>query len=79
MKKLIGIVISIMLVLSIAFPATAISTTNLKSISLDTNNLTLKLHQSYDLKVTLTPANTTQRLLTYTTSNSKCCLCRCKW
>jgi putative aldouronate transport system substrate-binding protein len=69
MKKLLIIVICIMLVFAIAFPAAAISTTAVKSISLDMSTLTLGLHQTHDLKVTFTPADTTQKLLTYTTSN----------
>ena len=71
MKKAIAIILSIMLVLAITLPAAAISTIAVKSIKLNNSKITLKVGQTYNLKVTLTPANTTQKLLTYVTWNQK--------
>ena len=71
MKKTIAIILSIMLVLAITFPAAAISTIAVKSIKLDNSKITLKVGQTSNLKVTFTPANTTQKKLTYVTGNKK--------
>ena len=69
MKKAIAIIVSIMIVLAITFPAAAISSIAVQSIQFDKNTLTLDTERTYDLKVTYTPANTSQKILTYSTSN----------
>jgi putative aldouronate transport system substrate-binding protein len=71
MKKSIAIILSIILILAFALPAAAISTVAVTGINLDKSKIWLNVGQTYDLKVTLTPANTTQRLLTYVTWNQK--------
>jgi putative aldouronate transport system substrate-binding protein len=71
MKKAIAIILSIIFVLAITFPTLAISTVAVKSIKLDSSQISLKVGQTSNLKVTFTPANTTQKLLTYVTGNKK--------
>jgi ABC-type sugar transport system, periplasmic component len=71
MKKSLGIIISIILILAFVFPASAFSSIAVKSIKLDKNKITLNIGQTYKLKVTLTPANTTQKKLTFVTDNVK--------
>jgi putative aldouronate transport system substrate-binding protein len=71
MKKLIAIILNIILVLSITIPVAAISTIAVKSINLDKNKITLNIGETYNLKASLTPANTTQKLLKYVTWNQK--------
>ena len=69
MKKAIAIILSIMLVLAITFPAAAISSIAVKSIKLNNSKITMKVGQTSNLKVTFTPANTSQKKLTYVTDN----------
>jgi uncharacterized protein (DUF362 family) len=71
MKRSIAIIISIMFVLAITFPAVAVSTIVVKSIKLNISKITLKVGQTSNLKVTFTPANTSQKKLTYVTGNKK--------
>lgn len=69
MKRTIAIIISIMLILAITLPTAAFSTIAVKSIKLNKSEVTLNVGETSNLKVTFTPANTTQKNLTYTTSN----------
>jgi|GEM_PF-506906 ABC-type sugar transport system, periplasmic component len=71
MKKSISIILSFILIMAIILPASAFSSIAVKGIKLDKSKITLKVGQTYKLKVTLTPANTTQKLLTYVTGNKK--------
>jgi putative aldouronate transport system substrate-binding protein len=71
MKKSIAIILSIILVLAITLPAAAISTIPVKSINLADSEIRLLVGQTANLEVTLTPANTTQKLLKYVTWNQK--------
>ena len=71
MKKSIAIILSIILILAFTLPAAAISSIAVKSINLNTSKTTLKIGETYQLKASLTPANTTQKLLTYVTWNQK--------
>lgn len=71
MKKAIVIILSIMLTMAITFPAVAFSSVTVKGIKLDKSSITLKVGQTINLKVAFTPANTTQKLLTYVSGNKK--------
>lgn len=71
MKKLLTIILSIVLVLAITFPVCAISSIAVKGIKLNKSNISLKVGQTSQLTITFTPANTSQRLLTYVTGNKK--------
>lgn len=69
MKKIIALIVSIMMVLALAVPAAAFSSVPVKSIKLSSTKLTLKVGEMSALKVTLSPAKTTQKLLTFVTGN----------
>ena len=69
MKKLIAIILSLMLVMSISLPAVAVSIIKVNSIKLNSSKITLKANQTVSLKVEFSPQNTTQKILSYTTSN----------
>ena len=69
MKKVLAIVLGLMLVLTLSLPAVAVSSIPAKSIALDKSKVTLLVGQTSNLKVTFSPANTTQTKLTYTTNN----------
>jgi putative aldouronate transport system substrate-binding protein len=71
MKRSIALLLSMILVLALIIPASAISSIAVKGIKLDTNKITLTVGKSYKLKVKLTPANTTQRALTFVSGNKK--------
>ena len=69
MKKIITSIISFVIVMALIFPASAIATVALKSIKLDKTNVTLTIGQTFSLKATLSPANTTQKRMNYVTAN----------
>ena len=69
MKKAIGIILSIVLIMVLTLPAAAISSVAVKSITLDKSDITLKPGESATLTITYTPKNTTQKLLTFVTDN----------
>lgn len=71
MKKFVSIIISIVLVLAITLPSAALSTIAVKSIKLNNNKINLKVGQTSYLKVTFTPANTTQKKITFVTGNKR--------
>jgi iron(III) transport system substrate-binding protein len=71
MKKVIALIVSLVLVLSIAIPVSALTSVPVKGIKLDSGKVALNVGQTYTLKVTFTPANTTQKLLTYATENKR--------
>ena len=69
MKKSIAILLSLLFVLANALPSAAISTIGVKSITLNTDKVTMKVGQISNLKVAFTPENTTQKNLRYIISN----------
>lgn len=69
MKKLLTVIICLVLTLAVIFPAAALSTVAVKGIALDKSTLSLNAGETYTLKVTFSPANTTQKLLKFATSN----------
>jgi multiple sugar transport system substrate-binding protein len=71
MKKIFSFMLIIAMCISIVIPAAAISSIQLKSIKMNSNNISLNVGKTYDLKVTFTPANTTQKRLIFSTSNKK--------
>lgn len=71
MKKALALILSIIMVLAITFPASAISNTKVTKLSLATSKITLKAGATYSLKVTFTPAKTSQTALIYSTGNQK--------
>lgn len=71
MKKSIAIILSFILIMAIILPASAFSSNTVQGIKLDKSKITLKVGQTYKLKVTLTPKNTTQKKLTYVSGDKK--------
>lgn len=71
MKKAIAIILSFMLAMAVTFPAAALTSIPVKGIRLNSSNVNLKIGGTFDLKTTFTPANTSQKLLSYATSNKK--------
>ncbi len=69
MKKAITIILSIILTLAISLPAAAAASVPVKRVKLDNSKITLRVKQTYLLKTTFSPANTTQKTLTYSTAN----------
>ena len=69
MKKSIAILLSIILVLSIALPTMATSSVPVKSVKLNTSKITLLTGDYTNLTATLSPAKTTQKKLTYVSAN----------
>jgi putative aldouronate transport system substrate-binding protein len=69
MKKVLSLVLCIAIICSLALSVSAISTVAVKGISIDKTSLSMKAGDTYALKITYTPADTTQKLLTFSTTN----------
>ena len=69
MKKSIAIILGLMLIFVTVLPVAAASTVSLQSISLSKTNVYLRVGQSFNLKVSLTPANTSENKITFTSSS----------
>ena len=71
MKKVIALVLSIIIVMATTLQVVALKSVPVKSIKLNSVNVTIKVGETFKLKVTFTPANTSQTLLSYATNNKK--------
>ncbi len=69
MKRILSFVLTLVLILSLVLSVDAIKVVPVKGLALDKTGITLEVGSSYDLKVTFSPKNTTQKLLQYSTSN----------
>ena len=69
MKKAIGILLSIILIMAITLPAAAISSVAVKSIKLDKSKITLKAGETAKLNVILLREYIHKTQLTFTTDN----------
>lgn len=69
MKRVLSVVICVILVLSMGISAFALKSVPVKGIKLDKDNITLNVGNTYNMKAVFSPANTTQRLLRYATSD----------
>jgi putative aldouronate transport system substrate-binding protein len=69
MKKIVSSIICCVMVLALTLQVFALVSVPVTGIKLDISKVTLQIGQSAAVKATLSPSNTTQRLLTYTTSN----------
>ncbi len=69
MKRVLGIIVCIMLLVVFTLPASAIATIPVKGIALDKSSISMLPGEMVTLKITLTPQNTTQKFLTFTTDN----------
>ncbi len=70
MKKIVSLILCIGIILSMGISAMAISSVKITGIKVDKTNLSLEVGGSHTLKITYSPANTTQKFLTFTTSNA---------
>ena len=69
MKKLISLVLCIMVVASFVLPVSALVSVKIKGVKLEKTSITLTVGDTSQLNVTLTPINTTQKHLTFNTSD----------
>jgi putative aldouronate transport system substrate-binding protein len=69
MKKFVSSIICCVMVLALTLQVFALVSVPVTGIRLDISKVTLQIGQAATIKTTLSPSNTTQRLLTYTTSN----------
>lgn len=69
MKKVVSLFLCLAFLLTMTTSASALKTVRVKSIRLSVGSMTLNVGKSATLKVYFTPANTTQKLLKYSTSN----------
>lgn len=69
MKKLISLVLCIMVVAVFVLPASALVSVKIKGVKLDKTSVTLSVGDTSKLAVTLTPATTTQKRLSFSTSD----------
>lgn len=74
MKRLLSLVLIIVFVLSVAIPVSALQAVPLSKIGLSQTAVSLEIGKSYTIKPILTPANSTQKLLSYNTSNKNVAL-----
>jgi putative aldouronate transport system substrate-binding protein len=70
MKKVISLVLCLLIVLTFVVSSFAFTTVKITGVKVDKTNLTLDVGASYGLVITLSPANTTQKNLTFTTSDA---------
>jgi putative aldouronate transport system substrate-binding protein len=69
MKKVLSLLLCLAVVLSLLLPVSALAVVKVTGISLDKASITLTVGQADALTVRFAPANTTQKLLSYSTSN----------
>lgn len=69
MKKVLSVVLCVLLILSLSISSFAISAVPVKTIIPSASSLTMNIGSSLSTSVTFTPANTTQKLVKYSTSN----------
>jgi uncharacterized protein YjdB len=70
MKKIVSMILCLAILLSMGISAMAISSVKITGIKVDKTNLSLEVGGSHSLVITYSPANTTQKFLTFTTSNA---------
>jgi uncharacterized protein YjdB len=69
MKRVLRVILSLVMILALTVPAAAFSTVAITGITAVENPVNLAIGGSCDLQVTLSPQNTTQRQLIYSTAN----------
>lgn len=71
MKKRLSIIVSLFILVAFSMQALAFASIPVKSIKLNASTISIKVGQTYTLKATLNPSNTTQKTLTFSTANAK--------
>lgn len=69
MKKVISLLLCLVMVLSFVVSVSAIASVQIKGIKVDKTNLLLDVGGTHNLVIAFSPVNTTQKLLTFVTSN----------
>ena len=69
MKKVLAFVLALVFIMSFTLQVVALRAVPVKGLALDKNGITLGVGNTYDLKITFTPKNTTQKILKFSTSN----------
>jgi putative aldouronate transport system substrate-binding protein len=70
MKKVISLLLCMVMVMTFAISASAIAAVDIRGLSADKANLALNVGETYTLVIKFSPANTTQKLLSLSTSNT---------
>ncbi len=71
MKRFISTVLCLMVILTMVIPAYAIGAVKVTGIKLDKSSISMDVGTTNKLKVIFTPANTTQTLLSFSTTDKK--------
>lgn len=69
MKKALALVLSIIIIMTASLQVFALKSVPVKSIKLNSTAVTIKVGETFVIKTTFTPANTSQTLLSYSTGN----------
>jgi raffinose/stachyose/melibiose transport system substrate-binding protein len=69
MKKVLALALCLVIIMTFGLSVVALKSVPVKSITLDKSDVTLNVGKTNVLTVTLAPANTTQKLLLYSTNN----------
>jgi putative aldouronate transport system substrate-binding protein len=69
MKRKLRLILSMAIVMAFVVNSLVFAAINVKVIKLNASNITLQVGKTYPLKVSFTPTNTTQKLLSYSTAN----------
>jgi putative aldouronate transport system substrate-binding protein len=70
MKKVVSLLLCLFILTTFVVSASAITSVPIKSLKADKASLTLDVGAFYNLAVTYTPVNTTQKLLTFSSTNT---------
>ena len=71
MKRTLSVILSLVLIMTFAITSLGLTTIAVKSIKLNTSSIKLQVGKTYNLKVTFTPANATNKKLTYLSVSTK--------
>jgi len=71
MKNAFKVVLSVILVMTFAITSLGLASIAVKSIKANASNITLQVGKTCALKVTITPANATNKKLTYKSANTR--------
>lgn len=69
MKRFLSFLLCLVMVISLVVSSTGFSSIKIKGIKVDKTSISLVVGKTYNLKTTFVPANTTQKMLKYSTSN----------
>jgi multiple sugar transport system substrate-binding protein len=70
MKRIIALILSLAIIMSLGISVSAFKSVPLKSISVASSGITMKIGKTYSMKTIFAPGNTNQRNLKYSSSNT---------